>query len=428
MNKLVFFKTLLLIFFFNSTFANGEIYKTIDEDGNIIFTDKKPPINAEEMQLKEVKVLEENKSSNSTEIENKKIKKRKDSAELDTATSLLNHYRKMRPPLDESDWHIHDPSRVINNHSRQIISVTGKAQEDGYKCGLETWHRSGPNNNWEPYECLFINKPKWISKIIPKNDGAFWAPEFIDKDRMLYSVASNFDEGGPSCTALAIAKKVEKKIAWEDSGAPITCTTGIPIKTSDGEIEIEAIDPAYIFSPDGKAYLITGGGLIHGTEVNPQTFQPLSGKWFSMNDRSWKTLARGPKAEDDEEGIGDGYEWVEAPYLYYRNGFYYLFVNWGACCRGVDSDYNIRVGRSKKPLGPFFDKQGINMVDGGGSLVLESEGVKRGPGHAGIWTNKKGKYILGFHYYDARRDGISLHNERKIVWKNDWPMIKKNKN
>ena len=50
-------------------------------------------------------------------------------------------------------------------------------------------------------------------------------------------------------------------------------------------------------------------------------------------------------------------------------------------------------------------------------------GSKRGPGHAGIWTNKEEQTILGFHYYDAKRDGISLYGERKIVWKNNWPII-----
>ena len=63
---------------------------------------------------------------------------------------------------------------------------------------------------------------------------------------------------------------------------------------------MEAIDPAFIFSPNGRAYLITGGGLIHGTEVNPENFQPLSGKWFSLDDSSWKTLARGPMSKEDE--------------------------------------------------------------------------------------------------------------------------------
>ena len=420
MKKLFFYKIfLILLLCFSSSYS--EVYKTIDEDGNVIFTDKKPSTYSEEMELKEAQTIKSDKSSISSQMNHNE--KLYENSNLDINISLLNHYAKMRPILDKDDWHIHDPSRVIITTTGQFISVTGKAQEDGYKCGLETWYRASPKDNWKPHECLFVDKPDWISKFVPTNDGAFWAPEFIDHERILYSVASNFDDGGPSCTALAIAKKEQGKIIWEDSGMPLTCTTGKPTKTKNGEIEVEAIDPAYIFSPNGKAYLITGGGLIHGTEVNPENFQPLSGNWFSIDDPNWKTLARGPITDEEEEGIGDGHEWVEAPYVYYREGFYYLFVNWGACCRGAESDYNIRVGRSKKPLGPFLDKKGINMADGGGSLVLESEGTKRGPGHAGIWTNKNEQNILGFHYYDAKRDGISLYDERQIVWKNNWPII-----
>ena len=85
---------------------------------------------------------------------------------------------------------------------------------------------------------MFVDKPDWISKFVPTNDGAFWAPEFIDHERILYSVASNFDDGGPSCAALAIAKKERGKIIWEDSGMPLTCTTGKPTKTKNGEIEV----------------------------------------------------------------------------------------------------------------------------------------------------------------------------------------------
>ena len=420
MKKLFFYKIfLILLLCFSSSYS--EVYKTIDEDGNVIFTDKKPSTYSEEMELKEAQTIKSDKSSISSQMNHNE--KLYENSNLDINISLLNHYAKMRPILDKDDWHIHDPSRVIITTTGQFISVTGKAQEDGYKCGLETWYRASPKDNWKPHECLFVDKPDWISKFVPTNDGAFWAPEFIDHERILYSVASNFDDGGPSCTALAIAKKEQGKIIWEDSGMPLTCTTGKPTKTKNGEIEVEAIDPAYIFSPSGKAYLITGGGLIHGTEVNPENFQPLSGNWFSTDDPNWKTLARGPITDEEEEGIGDGHEWVEAPYVYYREGFYYLFVNWGSCCRGAESDYNIRVGRSKKPLRPFLDKKGINMADGGGSLVLESEGTKRGPGHAGIWTNKNEQNILGFHYYDAKRDGISLYDERQIVWKNNWPII-----
>ena len=59
----------------------------------------------------------------------------------------------------------------------------------------------------------------------------------------------------------------------------------------------------------------------------------------------------------------DGFN--EAPYVYRHahNGvdYYYLFVNWFACCAREQSTYVLRVGRSTSPTGPFFDDQGIQM-------------------------------------------------------------------
>ena len=322
--------------------------------------------------------------------------------------SLHDHYLNMKPSLMEDDWHIHDPSRVINFNQGQLIAVTGKAQEDGYKCGLELWFRENISSDWQPYECLFINKPNWIKDEVPDNDGAFWAPEIINEKKILYSVASNFEDGEVSCTALAVKNEISDE--WVDSGEPLTCTNKELV-----DYDYESIDPSFIVSPNGKTFLITGGGLIHGTQVDPKTFRPLSGDWFSYEDPSWKILARGPKIEDE-------FDWVEASYIYFKDDFYYLFVNWGSCCRGVESDYNIRVGRSRNPLGPFLDKKGLDLSEGGGSLVLKSEENIRGPGHASIWIDNKG-YFLAFHYYDSNRDGMSFHGEYNLLWVNGWPKI-----
>ena len=45
---------------------------------------------------------------------------------------------------------------------------------------------------------------------------------------------------------------------------------------------------------------------------------------------------------------------IEASALIQHGGYYYLFVNWGSCCSGIDSTYNIRVGRGTSPAGPFW--------------------------------------------------------------------------
>ena len=58
---------------------------------------------------------------------------------------------------------------------------------------------------------------------------------------------------------------------------------------------------------------------------------------------------------------------IEAPYLFKNEDYYYLFVNWGGCCNGTKSTYNVRMGRSKNILGPYLDRKQKDMRDGGGN-------------------------------------------------------------
>ena len=66
-------------------------------------------------------------------------------------------------------------------------------------------------------------------------------------------------------------------------------------------------------------------------------------------------MARGP--ENDEGEI----EWIEAAFMHKKGDFYYLFVNWFGCCNGIDSTYEIHMGRSDVRTGPYVDKNGIQM-------------------------------------------------------------------
>ena len=45
--------------------------------------------------------------------------------------------------------------------------------------------------------------------------------------------------------------------------------------------------------------------------------------------------------------------------------YYYLVVSWDYCCRGIKSNYRVAVGRSKKVAGPYLDKAGRDMRNGG---------------------------------------------------------------
>jgi arabinan endo-1,5-alpha-L-arabinosidase len=319
--------------------------------------------------------------------------------------SLSAHFAAMSPPLAQDVWTIHDPSRIVETAEGQMIAATARAQEDGYACGLETWVRDSPGDDWTPGDCLFLDKPAWVAEELPTNDGAFWAPDLLDPDTLVYSVSAGDMEPG-SCTGLALRRDG----TWHDIGAPLTCSF-----TAEGAGEVAAIDPTLLRTSSGDTYLIIGGGVIHATriEITETAATLVAPDWFTPGAEGWTTLARGPDRDDEA--------WVEAAYVHEHDGWFFLFVNWGTCCSGIASTYEIRMGRSRDPLGPYLDAEGRDLREGGGTLLLGTRGARIGPGHASIRTDADGQDHLGYHFYDADRDGLSWMAETPLDWSDGWP-------
>jgi arabinan endo-1,5-alpha-L-arabinosidase len=114
---------------------------------------------------------------------------------------------------------------------------------------------------------------------------------------------------------------------------------------------------------------------------------------------------------------------IEASFLHRHGDRYYLYVNWGFCCRGTNSTYEIRVGRSDKVTGPYLDMEGRDMLLSGGTKLLGTEGAMIGPGHASIFS-ENGRSWFGFHFYDGTRRGASTYALRPMRWAADgWPGV-----
>jgi len=116
---------------------------------------------------------------------------------------------------------------------------------------------------------------------------------------------------------------------------------------------------------------------------------------------------------------------IEAAHIARHEDYYYLFVNWGSCCRGPNSTYNIRVGRSKTITGPFFDKAGANLLNSGGSVFLATtNGPLIGPGHAGT-LNALGKdWFTSCFEGNLRMDGKATLAIIPLHWDADgWPEV-----
>ena len=117
---------------------------------------------------------------------------------------------------------------------------------------------------------------------------------------------------------------------------------------------------------------------------------------------------------------------VEAPFVIRRGGYYYLFVSFDFCCRGAESTYYTVVGRSTSPIGPYEDRDGKDMMDGGGFPVLHASldrtGRFAGPGHPAI-LETDGQHYIFYHAYDRRNEGAPTLRIQRLGWSDDgWPV------
>ena len=136
----------------------------------------------------------------------------------------------------------------------------------------------------------------------------------------------------------------------------------------------------------------------------------------------WCTLACQPRnfALDDTDP-GDGT--IEGAFIYKHFQYYYLFVSLDYCCRGMNSDYSVAVGRSRNIEGPYVDREGKLLSRGGGTAVAKGNDRWAGVGHNSAYT-MNGKSIIVMHGYDKKDNGRSKLIIRELKWdRGDWPSI-----
>ena len=115
----------------------------------------------------------------------------------------------------------------------------------------------------------------------------------------------------------------------------------------------------------------------------------------------------------------------EAPYIYKRGRYFYLFCSIGACCEGEQSTYETVVGRSTSLLGPYYTKSQKSMLDNNYELFLTTNDPCIAPGHnSRIIEDNEGKTWMAYHGYmrsDPDKGRVVWFDE--VKWKNDWPYI-----
>jgi arabinan endo-1,5-alpha-L-arabinosidase len=218
-------------------------------------------------------------------------------------------------------------------------------------------------------------------------DGRYW---------LYYSISS----WGRNDSAIAVVSNAtldptDPEFAWKDEG--------VAIRSLSAD-NFNAIDPAVLFDAEGRLWMVFGSfwSGIQLVELDRNTGRRLS------DDSPIFRVAYSPQ--------------IEAPCIVRHRDRYVLFVNWGRCCRGVDSTYEIRVGRSRQITGPYLDRDGVEMQSEGGTLFLSTEGRFIGPGHAAVLTAGTNQW-LSYHFYDGARRGAPTLGIRELEWDEaGWPL------
>ncbi len=179
-------------------------------------------------------------------------------------------------------------------------------------------------------------------------------------------------------------------------------TTPVEVALSDGVEDCDAIDAGLLYDPDQNRLWVSYGtyfGNIRMVELDPATGKLLEG------------------CKPIDIAID-----CEATDLLYREGWYYLLGTHGTCCDGVNSTYNIVVGRSKSVEGPYIDNVGRDMKQGGGKMVVATGDRAVGAGHFGRFIVDDGVEVMSCHWEaDFYQGGRSVLAIMPLLWKNDWP-------
>ncbi len=413
------------------------------------------------------------------------------------APSYVDDYSAVATWDNRAMWNlanVHDPSITYDNGYYYMYTTDasyGNAHAES--SGHYLARRSKDLVNWDFIGMATNGVPSWIPDSlnqIRNRNGlesildddivyGFWAPgvnEYNGKYRMYYSVvidnyigngkpatAENFDNTWTERSFIGLRESLSLAMnLWSDRGMVVTSVSDKGYKKQDGEANAQnqpwyrkainswtdayskynAIDPAYVITPENKHWLIYGSwhsGLV-ALELNPETGLPLVP--FNMDDEStWGKRIYTRTQGNYSEGW-NRWQGSEGPEVIYNpeTKYYYLFVAYD----GLDVPYNTRVVRSRNIDGPYEDYFGNDVTNGAKSSAVGTFPILTHPykfnnhsgwvgfSHCSVFQHRE----TGNWFYSSQArlpvgtgsneysNAIMMGHINRIRWTNNaWPVI-----
>lgn len=311
---------------------------------------------------------------------------------------------------------VHDPVLAKGEDGRFYIFSTGMGINVLSSYDMKEWKRERPV--FDPRRGI----PQWAKDSVPGYHGHTWAPDisYHDGRWLLYYSCSTFGKNN-SAIGHATNKTLDPDspdYKWEDQG--------MVIKSHKRYDNWNAIDPNLIIDNNVRA-------LVYGSFWDGIQLVKLDADFKTLISKP-KTIARRHSRQLTVEEMNDvsnftieandtieaGDNAIEAPFIMKHGEYFYLFVSFDYCCRGQASTYKTVYGRSEKLEGPYYDKSGKLMLQGGGTLLFGPNKEFYGIGHCAAYDISGKIYFLS-HAYDKHRSGEARLFIKELKFdKNGW--------
>jgi arabinan endo-1,5-alpha-L-arabinosidase len=299
---------------------------------------------------------------------------------------------------------VRDPSIYLENGTYYLFSTDAGGEMPDQHLPIRC---SSDRVTWKVCGQVFSAIPAWIRHALPGITG-LWAPDisYFDGTYHLYYVGSQLHKQ-TSVIGLATNTTLDPTdpaYKWVDRGQIIASQKGD---------DFNALDPNIFIDNNQKIWLTYGS---YWSGIKQREIDPATGMFLRSNPVRYQLAARPDIAGHPIEGAS----------LVAHGDYYYLFLSVDHCCENSFSDDNYKqmVGRSSSPNGPFVDADGVPLMQGGGSILIEGNNGWRAPGGGTVYLDpQSGKDMIVFHALNVEKDGDAGLWVKSVGWQNGWPVL-----
>lgn len=330
--------------------------------------------------------------------------------------SYSDTYAELAPVENVYKWgpyNVHDPS-VVKTGDTYYLYNTDVAYGAEVKPGIQI-RKSKDLVEWDFVGWVFDGIPDQGRQFIESKGGtpfnSLWAPYIMkhgSEYRLYYSLTCSI----PRLSVIGLAVSDSPIGPWEERGLVVT-------SQNDNITQTNAIDPSVVVTPSGEQWFYYGSAWdgIYMLPLDPET-----GLAANSGDKGVRVAQRG-----FTNGQVNGN--IEGPEVIYNAGLqmYYMFIayDW------LQTKYNVRVGRSSSPDGPFLDFDGndINTEMDNGPMILapyqfDGHWGWQGVSHPGVFDDGNGNYYMAHQGRPGVDSFFMVLHVRKIHWTEDgWPVV-----